>query len=367
MFAAPSASAYDCKEGHLDFTGVQTLWCLYGDGTPRQWSVPFGVWKATFLVYGAGESGGVVEAVVPLTPGDSIKIELGAKGAASVVSSDGIPLIVAGGADGRTGNYVVPWAEVLSEKEPGQTGSPNGVGWLLVSWQGSGPPAEPFFSVIYDFFADEADGFFPTGAVQTWTAPDNLEDIVFELRGGAGQSGFPEGHVIASFPVRPGESFEIEVGSVGEATTLRRARTRELIARAAGGDDHTVNFLAPWASGSTHYEGGGSEPFPWNGFAAVHQWMSSPPPPPAGDPPPEPEPKLPNDEAVNVSRPPAVAILPAPNAPVSAEGEPPRKAAPRHLSCRLRGRRVTQRRCRLLAGRLARQRAVAGRAASSKP
>lgn len=89
-----------------------------------------------------------------------------------------------------------------------------------------------------------------TGAVQTWTVPDNVEGpITITARGAAGESGSSAGsgaggQIIASFPsVTPGESFDIYVGGTGSFPNGGAAGQTQgagIRGRYGGGSSHVV-------------------------------------------------------------------------------------------------------------------------------
>ncbi len=365
----PASASAICQEGHVDYTPKfeHVLDCEHSEGPVTTWDVPARVFRAEFWLHGGdaldGTDGGTVRAVVWVTPGNTLRLEMGGPGEASSVSWSGIPLLVAGDGDGATPNHVSYGAKVISVTAPG--GGPDDSveeGWMSLTWEGNpDPPPEPFPFVHYDFFADRTDQFAPAGGTQTWTVPNDVESVGFELRGGIGDSGFPAGHVIATLPVVPGDSFEIEVGGPGDATTLRDAASHGLIARAAGGDDWTVNALSSLVTGGERrYVGGGPGGVPSSGWLAVHQYTdpTAPPDDPSplpGDPPPLPggQPPSPGSQP---SPEPAAAL--APPSPPPAAG--PGKAAPTRRSCRIQGRRLSRGRCLLEPGRLSRGRAVSG-------
>jgi hypothetical protein len=102
---------------------IQGIYCRYEGGPPESWTVPATVTEATFSVHGAddpaGAGGGHVEAVLPLTPGETLILEPGGGGNASVVSLNASPLFVAGGGNGSVPNYATPAASQLKSEPPG--------------------------------------------------------------------------------------------------------------------------------------------------------------------------------------------------------------------------------------------------------
>jgi hypothetical protein len=125
-FAAP-ASAH-CAEFVGDpapgYSGsIGGISCRYEDGTPQEWTVPSYVSEATFSVRGAddaaGAGGGHVEARLSLVPGETLTLEPGANGEATIVTRDGGALFVGGGGNGGVPNYVIPAATDVSSEAPG--------------------------------------------------------------------------------------------------------------------------------------------------------------------------------------------------------------------------------------------------------
>lgn len=128
MNAAPAA-AY-CSTIHADpapgYVGPLTrgIACSYPTEPVPTWTVPSGVTKATFALYGgddeaAGKNGGSVSADLPVSAGQTYTLRPGGNGAASSVEVGGVKVLVAGGADGVESNYVSPSASDVEEEPPG--------------------------------------------------------------------------------------------------------------------------------------------------------------------------------------------------------------------------------------------------------
>jgi hypothetical protein len=83
---------------------------LPGESQEATWTVPDGVQAAEFYVLGGDEAsaghGGVVDAALSVTPGETLTLFLGIDGNASSVSREGAALIVASGANGQEPSYV---------------------------------------------------------------------------------------------------------------------------------------------------------------------------------------------------------------------------------------------------------------------
>lgn len=145
--------------------------------------------------------------------------------------------------------------------------------------------------LIIDIFDSEKDSFGFTGAWEEWTPPDGVDHALFELWGGAGESGEAHGHVLAEVDLEPGETYLIRVGDGGEDTAAFSARCAipewwECVGTviAAGGDSATswnqTNLVPsedPFAIETWEGGGPGSELQP--GWAIVHYWPEEDPAP----------------------------------------------------------------------------------------
>jgi hypothetical protein len=137
------------------------LSCTYRSAGTGTFTVPPGVRSATFTVEGAqggasaagsaGGRGGKVSAVLPVTPGQALQVNVGGQGQASSASggiADGAGgggssdvrsglfgpadrLLVAGGGGGGGGNYICPCASHGSSS----AGFRSGHGQVMVTWQ----------------------------------------------------------------------------------------------------------------------------------------------------------------------------------------------------------------------------------------
>lgn len=158
---------------------------------------------------------------------------------------------------------------------------------------------EPLGHVIYDFFDSEKEPFFvATGTWEDWTAPEGVTFAVFELVGGAGESGEGHGHVVAGVDLEPGETYGVRVGAGGEDTSAFSLGCAipewwecSGTVIAAGGDSATswnqTNLVPSDASPSDElWEGGGPSSSPQSGWAIVHYWPEEDDPPTGGEPPP---------------------------------------------------------------------------------
>jgi PASTA domain-containing protein len=104
---------------------AQGIFCEYEDGMPISWTAPPGITEAVFSARGADDAalgrGGRAKGTLPVTPGQTFSLEPGNGGGASIVSLDGVPLLVGAGANGAVANYVTPSA---SEVESQSAGAP---------------------------------------------------------------------------------------------------------------------------------------------------------------------------------------------------------------------------------------------------
>lgn len=287
-FAAPASA--DCGPVIFDFVpGLDAISCSYSSGPEETWTVPAGITKPRFVIYGAddeiGGQGGFISAKLPVKAGQILDLEMGNDGAATSVSRGGVPLLVAGGGDGIEPNYLDPEAEPLEVEAPGlPVGSGAGDGSVFIEWYDAREPFELTDSlgyVIVDIFDSEKVGFSHTGTVQQWEVPEGVDFALFELFGGEGESSEPRGHILAGLEVDPGEVFNFQVGGEGEDTILSRGGSFD-VGVAAGGDTERPNYF-PWMSSPADefWEGGGSDSKPGAGYALVHFWPSenSPDPP----------------------------------------------------------------------------------------
>jgi hypothetical protein len=280
-FASPAAAF--CASTHIDFVpGNHGMSCWYSWGPEETWTVPANITKPKFMVRGAddavGGDGGFISAKLSVEAGQILDFKMGGNGAASSVSRDGAPLLVAGGGDGVEPNYLGPDAEPFEVQAPGLTGGSGvGDGSVLVEWYDAREPFDLVDSlgyVIVDIFDSERTIFAHTGSVQEWTVPEDVDSVIFDLLGGEGKSGEPRGHILVGFEVTAGEIFDLSVGGHGEDTTLVRGASFD-VAVAAGGDTERPNYL-PWTASPAEefWEGGGEESEPGNGYAIVHYWPS---------------------------------------------------------------------------------------------
>lgn len=125
-FAAPASAVCPGFVGDPapGYSGsVSGISCRYDDGALESWTVPAHVSEATFSVRGAddasGAGGGHVEARLSLVPGETLTLEAGGDGEASVVTRDGTALFVGGGGNGGVPNYVTPAATGVKSEAPG--------------------------------------------------------------------------------------------------------------------------------------------------------------------------------------------------------------------------------------------------------
>lgn len=123
-----------------DYEGPRLLGihCSYVSGPIENWTVP-AIAEAEFDLFGASDSvsghGGRVKATLAVVPGETLVLESGGNGAASSVSRDGVPLLIAGGGDGAEPNYVSPAAtetQVIAPGAPITSGVPDGR--IFVTW-----------------------------------------------------------------------------------------------------------------------------------------------------------------------------------------------------------------------------------------
>jgi hypothetical protein len=98
------------------------LFCDYDDGLPVPWTVPAGVTEAVFGARGADDAasgrGGSVRGTLPVTAGQTFSLEPGGGGNASIVSLDGVPLLIGAGANGTVRNYVTATASDIEIQAP---------------------------------------------------------------------------------------------------------------------------------------------------------------------------------------------------------------------------------------------------------
>jgi hypothetical protein len=113
---------------------------LPGESPEATWTVPADVNAAEFQARGADDvsvgHGGLVEAALDVTPGETLTLLLGVDGSATSVRRQGVALIVASGANGQEASYVDPGARNVAIQDPGLPSPPypqNGsvyVNWL---------------------------------------------------------------------------------------------------------------------------------------------------------------------------------------------------------------------------------------------
>ena len=149
----------------------------------------------------------------------------------------------------------------------------------------TGPLDEPRPHLIVDIFDSEKEAFAFTGTWEEWTPPEGVTYAIFELFGGAGESGEAQGHVAAGVDLQPGEPYMIRVGGGGEDTSAVSIHC--LIPEwwecggtviAAGGDStrswNQTNLVPTDASAAIeHWEGGGPDSELESGRAIVHYWL----------------------------------------------------------------------------------------------
>lgn len=142
MPAAPASAI--CSMFHGDpvpgYEGplLHGIHCSYVSGPTESWTVP-AIAEAEFDLFGASDPiaghGGRVKATLAVVPGETLVLESGGNGAASSVSRNGVPLLIAGGGDGEEPNFVSPAAtetQVIAPGAPITGGVPDGN--VYVSW-----------------------------------------------------------------------------------------------------------------------------------------------------------------------------------------------------------------------------------------
>lgn len=195
---------------------------------------------------------------------------------------------------------------------------------------------EPRGHLIIDFFDSEKDSFGFTGMWEEWTPPEGVTYAVFELFGGAGESGEGHGHVAAGIDLEPGETYRFRVGGGGEDTSA--FSTRCAIPEwwecggtviAAGGDSATswnqTNLVPSDASPAIeNWEGGGPDSQVGPGWAIIHYWLEE-------------------DDAPTGEKAPPTGDLRGPigNADPSAQAVPTPGVVPNHCKVRRKGRRAS--------------------------
>jgi hypothetical protein len=276
--ASPTSAA--CSSVIFDFApGLHAVSCDHWSGSEETWTVPGNITKPEFGVRGAddavGGRGGFIRAKLPVEAGETLDLRMGGDGAASAVSRGGESLLVAGGGDGIEPNSISPEAEPLEVEAPGQPVGPGiGDGSVFIEWYDAREPfdlVDPLPYVVIDIFDSRKVGFAYVGGWQEWVVPEGVDRALFELWGGAGESGEPRGHVLAGLEVSPGETFDIRVGGPGADTTLHAGLFS--VGVAAGGDTERPNYF-PWMSSPEEefWEGGGIGSEPGDGHAIVHYW-----------------------------------------------------------------------------------------------
>jgi len=110
----------------------------------------------------------------------------------------------------------------------------------------SNPPAVGYVGPIYSgYVCFDLDGQ-PDETTETWIVPAEASEIVFSLFGADAPAGGRGGAVHATMAVTPGEALELEVGTAGGASSVRRAGVDLLVA--GGGDGLKPNYVAPGAT-----------------------------------------------------------------------------------------------------------------------
>lgn len=107
-------------------------------------------------------------------------------------------------------------------------------------------------------YSGSVQGIFCTYAVgpsHTWTAPSNVSEATFSVRGADDASGAGGGHVEALLSLVPGETLAIELGAEGEASTVSRGGTHLFVG--GGGNGSVPNYVTPEASEVTSEAPGG--------------------------------------------------------------------------------------------------------------
>lgn len=352
MLSMPASASAACFwPDHIDYgLGWRGGFCWHeGEET---WTVPAQITKPRFVMRGAddasGGTGGLVRATLPLKAGDVITLKVGGDGASSAVSRGGEVLLVAGGGDGAEPNFVSPDAQAVETEAPG--GPTIGGGFIEIQWYDAREPFdldEPLPPHPVAFPGAQVETFSYTGAWRTWTVPEGINRVVFDLYGGAGASDQPYGHIVVGFAVAPERSFDLLVGGPGENTLLENA-----FLLAAGGDTERPNYLGigpGYFVQDQYWEGGGPDPQPSDGKAVVYYWWEPEIGPPGPDSPQDPPP--------NPPVPPAQELCVVPGL----KNATPRSARKRLAKASCGAARVTRRTTsRRMRGRVVRQRPSPG-------